>query len=288
MPKYQYLSEEMVQQIVNETRAKRALSQPEIKRLDLELNVTLSEYVHSKEFYSEPTSSQLSGQINKLHNALRGLKEALPSLQQVSLRYYLIHLGEVYAAIRGPHPGLTPHSLGAWNPETEEEVSAIDHYRSDERLNEMISSISQVLEWMNNTPVHMREVSNWWERKPHWLEDDTEQMWERLLHAPRELPKDVHRRRLTEDLIGMQLPKIYEKAFSTNFGISRHPPGPGVRFILAVLRHAGIVNEYNNQPFAVETVITYAQSYPRGRRILAASLLDNEQKNKSVSPTSLH
>ena len=223
MPKNLHLSQEMVQQIVRETRAERELSQSEIKRLASMLNLTLSEYLNGEERRcSEPTSSQLSEQINKLHQVLKRLKLALPSLEQISLRYYLIHLGEAYAATQGQHPNLAPHSVGGLL-DTGEEVSAIDHYHSDVRLNEMISSVSQVLEWMNKTPASMKKISNWWDRKPHWLEDEYELMMERLLTPPRDLPKDAHRRRLTEHLIGLQLPEVYERTFKKRFGVSRSP-----------------------------------------------------------------
>jgi hypothetical protein len=284
VPKNLPLSQEMVQQIVRETRAKRELSLSEIKRLALMLNLTLSEYLNGEELYSEPTSSQLSEQINKLREALEGLKRALPAPDQISLRYYLIHLGEIYAETRRPHPNLTPHSLGGLL-DTGKEVSAIDYYRSDERLDEMISSVLQVLEWMINTPASTEKLSNWWDRKPHWLEDEYELMMERLLTPPRDLPKDAHRRRLTERLIGMQLPQAYETAFKIKYGVSR-PPGPGGRFVLAVLRDAGISNEYN-QPFPNNTVIKYRQNYLRARRAGAsstASLLDGEPKKLPTPP----
>jgi hypothetical protein len=271
VPKTLPLSQEMVQQIVNETRAERELSQPEIERLALMLNLTLSEYLNSEKRYSEPTSSQLREQINKLHLALKRLKLALPVPEQISLRYYLIHLGEAYAATQGQHPNLAPHSVRGLL-DTGEEVSSIDHYHSDVRLNEMISSVSQVLEWMNKTPASMKKISNWWDRKPHWLEDEYELMMERLLTSPRDLPKDAHRRRLTEHLIGLQLPEVYEKTFKRRFGVSR-PPGPGVRFVLAVLRHAGLCNDHN-RPFSEETVIKYGQNYRRARG--AGALLPGE------------
>jgi transcriptional regulator with XRE-family HTH domain len=216
-----HLSLEIVEQIVRETRAQRELSQLEIERLASMLNLTLSEYLNAEERYSEPTSSQLSEQINKLHQALKRLKLALPTPEQISLRYYLIHLGEAYAASQGQHPNLAPHHIGG---EFEgEAVSAIDHYYSDVRLNEMISSVSQVLEWMNKTPASMKKISNWWDRKPHWLENDDELMMERLLTPPHDLPKNAHRRRSTEHLIGLQLPEVYERTFKEKFGVSQSP-----------------------------------------------------------------
>jgi len=145
VPENPHLSLEMVQQIVTKTRADRELSQSEIKRLASMLNLTLSEYLNAKERYSEPTSSQLSEQINKLRQALKRLKRALPPPEQISFRYYLIRLGEAYAKTHGQHPNLAPHSLGGLL-DNGEEVSAIDHYHSDVRLDEMISSVTQVLQ----------------------------------------------------------------------------------------------------------------------------------------------
>jgi len=267
-----HLSLEMVQQIVTKTRAERELSQSEIKRLASMLKLTLSEYLNAKERYSEPTSSQLSEQINKLRQALKRLKRALPPPEQISFRYYLIRLGEAYAKTHGQHPNLAPHSLGGLL-DNGEEVSAIDHYHSDVRLDEMISSVSQVLEWMNKTPASMKKISNWWDRKPHWLEDEYELMMERLLISPRDLPKDAHRRRRsTEHLIGLQLPEIYERTFKKRFGVSHSPPGPGVRFVLAVLLHAGICNDHN-RPFSIGTIIKYAQNCRGARRVGRSSSL---------------
>jgi hypothetical protein len=282
VPEKLHLSEEMVQRIVRETQAERELSQPEIRILALMLRLTLSEYAHREQIYSEPTYLQLSKQINKLHKALRGLKLALPSPGQISLRNYLIHLGEAYAGTRGPHPNLPPESLDLG---TEEGVSPIDHYRSDERLDEMISSISQVLEWMNNTPASLEKLSDWWNRIPHWHEGGLESMVERVLETPDDLPNAHRRRRLTEHLIGTQLPKVYEMTFETRFGVSR-PPGPGVRFVLAVLRHAGICNDHN-RPFSSETVIKYRQNYlrrARGAASSSASLLDHKSKKLAAPP----
>ena len=101
------LSLEMVQQIVKETHAERELSQREIETLASVLNLTLSrQYEHYVELYSEPTFKQLSEQITTLHKALKRLKFALPPPEQISLRNYLIYLGEEYAARKGQHPGL--------------------------------------------------------------------------------------------------------------------------------------------------------------------------------------
>ena len=277
VPENLRLSEEIIQQIVKETHLDRGLSQSEIRRLASMLNMTFSEYERRKEIRSEPTSGQLRTQISALHKALKGLKFALPSPEQISLHNYLIHLGEAYAATYGPHPNLAPHSVGGLL-DTGEEVSAIDHYRSDERLDEMISSVSQVLEWMNTTPASIEKLTNWWNRNPHWREDQSELM-ERL-EKPRHLRRDTHRRRSTEWLIGDRLPQAYEMTFKVDFGVSR-PPGPGVRFVLAVLRHAGVSND-RNRPFSSETVIKYRQNHLRRRRrwsTRVASSLDDQPKN---------
>ena len=64
---------------------------------------------------------------------------------------------------------------------------------------------------------------------------------------------DVERHKLTERLIGRDLPQIYHLNFGRQFGVSRTASekfGPGVRFVVSVLRHAGM----DVQP---ETVIRY-------------------------------
>jgi hypothetical protein len=265
VPENSRLSEEMVREIAREAYPERELSQFEINRLQSRLNLTLSNYQYSQELYLEPTFRQLREQANKLYKSLERVKDALPPSGQDSLRNYLIHLGEAYAASKGPHPNLPPHFIGGLL-DSGEEVSTLHHYRSDERLQEMISAILQLFEWMDHAPSEM-EPSNWWDRYPHWFDGEQEKWLERL-EKPSRIPNlDAHRHRHTEYLIGDRLPQLYEMEFEANFGVSR-PPGPGVRFILAVLRHAGIVNE-RNQPFSIETVIKYAQSYPRGNANLS-------------------
>jgi hypothetical protein len=269
VPENLHLSLEMVQQIVRETRAERELSQQQIETLASVLNLTLSlQYEHHVELYSEPTFKQLSNQITTLHKALERVKSALPSAEQSSLRYYLIHLGEEYAAEKGQHPGLEPHYVSGLN-DNGEEVTARDHYRSDERLDQIIDGMTQLLDWLDCTPAEMKRPSNWWNRMPHWLEDQSE-LIERLEKPPRHLQIDAHRRRRTEYLIGDRLPQVYEMTFNTRYGVSR-PPGPGIRFVSAVLRHAEIYND-DNKPFSIETIIKYRQLQVR------SSGLDNEPK----------
>jgi hypothetical protein len=263
VPKYQYLSQEMVQQIVNETKAKRELSQLEIAKLASRLNLFLGLHERGKQTSSEPTFLQLRAQIKKLHNALNVLKSALlPATEQVSLRKHLIQLGELYAETRGPHPKLP----------------AVNDYRSGERLDEMISSVSQVLEWMNKTPANMEEPRNWWV-PPFFIFSERGR---RFLSG---VPIDAHRRAGTEELIGGTLPFVYEETFQTRYGVSR-PPGPGGRFVLAVLRLAGISND-DNRPFVNATVIKYRQNYLRreGRSGTSSqpSVLEDEQKKISRS-----
>ena len=230
-----YISQEMVQQIVNETQAGRELSQLEMTDLAFSLNLWLGSYETGKKLSSEPTFLQLRAQIQKLHNALKVLKSALPAPEQVSLRNYLFSLGEAYAEIRGPHPNLP----------------VVKDYRSGERLDEMISSVSQVLEWMNKTPANMEKPQNWW----------LDPFVRRRLPN---LPIDAHRRAGTEDLIGDKLPSIYENTFQAKYGISR-PAGPGVRFVLATLRQAKI-SSGRNEPFTVETIIKYRQNYLKNQK----------------------
>jgi hypothetical protein len=112
----------------------------------------------------------------------------------------------------------------------------------------MISSVSQVLEWMNKTRASTKKLSGWWDRPPHWLDDQS--LSERLEHG---FSEDVERHKLTESLIGRDLPSIYYLTFGMQSGVSRTASGkygPGVRFVVSVLRHAGM----NVPP---ETVIRY-------------------------------
>ena len=253
MPKNLHLSEDMVQQIVSETQAKRELSRPEIRTLASMLNQTLSEYEHRSRLRSEPTPPKLRKQISDLHKALRKLKLAFPDPEANSLRNYLIELGEFYAETKGPHPNLSPHSVLV-SLDTGQE--GIDHYRSDERLDEMISCVSQVLAWMNNTPAKTKKISVWWDRPPHWLDDET--VWDRLEHGFSS--KDVERHHLTVTLIGRELPQIYHRHFDQPFGISRPRRsgkyGPGIRFVVSVLQHVGM-------KVTPETVITYRKRAKR-------------------------
>jgi hypothetical protein len=236
-----HLSLEMVQQIVGETHPNREWSRLEIERLTRALNISLSEHQHRKQLLSEPTPVKLRRQIRalrkELRNALSELKLALSTSEQNSLRNYLIHLGEDYAHDRSGHPNLAPH-YASGVLETGEEVSAIDHYRSDEYLDGMISSISHVLEWMRNPPKTTEELLYWWDRTPHWL--DCQTVEERLQQRFR--PLDHHG--LTERLIGGELPHVYHLNFGQPFKVSRGRRagkyGPGVRFVVSVLKHAGV------------------------------------------------
>jgi hypothetical protein len=114
----------------------------------------------------------------------------------------------------------------------------------------MISAVSQVLEWMRNTPAWTKKISYWWDEPPHWLDDQT--VWERFERGVSS--EDVERSGLTVTLIGRELPQIYRLHFGRRFGISRPRRsgkyGPGVRFVVSVLQHAGM-------KVAPETVIKY-------------------------------
>ena len=189
MPENLHLSQEMVQQIVRETHPERELSQSEIFRLASMLNTALSEHEWREEYRSEPTFGQLRKQISDLHKALRNLKLALPAPEQRSLRNYLIDLGEAYAPPKG-HPNLDPHTVSGLLP-TGEEVTAEDHYRSDEKLDQIVGDLTYLLNWMDHTPAQMKRPSNWWEHNPHWLDDRSiEEQLERRFR-----PVDVHKLR---------------------------------------------------------------------------------------------
>jgi hypothetical protein len=249
VPESLHLSQEMVQQIVRETHPKRELSPSEIIRLASMLNLALSDYEWREEYRSEPTFGQLRKQISDLHNALRKLKCLLPAPEQKSLRNYLIHLGEEYALTKG-HPNLDPHTVSDWLPTTGEEFTVEVHYRSDEKLDQIVGDVTYLLDWMDHTPAHMKRPSNWWERNPHWLDDRS--IEESLEYRFRSV--DVHKLRSKVWLIGWDLPKIYHLNFGERFKISRPRRsgkyGPGVRFVLSVLKHVGM-------NVAPDTVIKY-------------------------------
>jgi hypothetical protein len=251
------LSSEDVAQILTEADAP-LLSDKEIGRLTSWLNMALSEYGGRLEEYSEPTLIQLRKRVYAIHAALKRLKAVLPSAEERSLDNYLIYLGEEYARTRGPHPNLEPHEVWAVNPETEEEYGGVDHYHSDARLHEMVDCVTQILDWLDNSPKWVDQIDNWLDHLPHWMDEDDTDPRDRVRRQ-----RDAHRRpgRTKVWLIGKQLPLLYEWAFGRGkYGVSRSTTpgqyGPGIRFVSAVLRHAGI-GDGAGREISPETIIKY-------------------------------
>jgi hypothetical protein len=251
-----HFSPEAAAEIIQEVNPKLQFSKRQIETLTWQLNNALYDYQRRKEDHAEPTSRQLHEDIKGLHRSLRNLKFALPATETRSLRNYLVELGETYAARRGGHPNLEPHTVSDVIPERNwMEVTAVDHYRSDERLkqivDQLIESVTELLDWMDHTPPEMKRNTNWLYRIPYWLDDDPTEM-----EGKREPPVDSHREGPTVWLIGWKLPQIYRLTFDRSFRVSRMESesgtryGPGVRFVLAALQRAGI-------DVSPETVIKY-------------------------------
>jgi hypothetical protein len=251
-----HFSPEATAEIIQEVDPTLQFSKRQIETLTWQLNNALHDYQRRKEDHAEPTSRQLQKDIKALQRGLQNLKLALPATKSWSLRNYLIKLGETYAAKRGGHPNLEPHTLSGVIPEWDwMEVTTVDHYRSDERLKQiveqLIEGVTELLDWMHHTPPEMKRNTNWLYRIPHWLDDDPTAM-----EGKREPRVDSHREGPKVWLIGWMLPQIYSLTFHRSYGVSRMESesvtryGPGVRFVLAALQRAGI-------DVSPETVIKY-------------------------------
>jgi hypothetical protein len=252
-----HFSPEAAAEIIQEADPTLQFSKPQIAALTWQLNNALRDYQQRKEDYAEPTLRQLRKDTKALHRALERLKSALPATESRSLRNYLIELGETYAVTRGGHPNLEPHTVSAIIPKWDwMEVTAVDHYRSDERLKQIVDplfeSVTELLDWMNHTPPEMKRDMNWLHRMPHWADDISLMEME----GHRLPPVDSHRESSKVWLIGWKLPQIYSLTFDRPYRVSRMESksgtryGPGVRFVLAALRRAGI-------DVSPETVIKY-------------------------------
>jgi hypothetical protein len=254
VPKILSLAQERVHQIVNETHPHKEFSELEISRLTSNLNQTLSQYAEDNKLLCEPTAQQLRKQISAMHKALRRLKLVFPPSEQRSLRNYLIHLGEDYAMARGAHPNLEPRYVGG-SLDNGDTWETILHYHSDKRLDQMISSVSQVLEWMDKAKKDTKDRLHWWDRPP--LDEQTvEERFESADGWP------IERTKLKETLIGSALPRVYAKHFGQPFRTSRGRGsgqyGPGVRFLASILQYAGV----HTTP---ETIIKYQTRTKRSK-----------------------
>jgi hypothetical protein len=251
----------VVGDILKTVDPKRQFSETQVSDATSTLNNILSNYALSEEERdTEPTAKKLNKQIDALQSALKRLKLALPKPAQRSLYNYLVHAGEVYAEANGPHPNVERQMVSDWNPEIGEEVSfQLDHFRSDQRLREMIDSVTQVLAWVDHaSPMRSADI-NWLDNTPYWL--DEENMFERLEHPYSYFrPVDAHRFRQAELLIGRSLPAVYEKTFEKKFRINRTKDGvgygAGLRFVMEVLRHAEVTKK-GGKELSIETAIKY-------------------------------
>jgi len=137
----------------------------------------------------------------------------------------------------------------------------------------MVDSVTQLLAWIDHAP-RMDEI-NWVDNTPYWR--DEENMFERLENQDEFLRSvDAHRIRQTKRLIGHRLPGLYETTFGEKFTVSRSDDGtPGLRFVIGVLRHAGITRE-NGTELSIDTVIKY--------RSMAKKDLLRQQRNLPPPP----
>jgi hypothetical protein len=251
------LSSNHVEDILREVDPERRFSEKEISEVTSMLNDALSRYARSEKEYLEPTSIQLGKQVDALYHALKRLKLALPSPGQESLPNYLVDLGEIYAEeTRNPHPGIKPR-WGGYSFEDGGTAEWIEHYGSDQRLREMIDAVTQVLAWMDHRDAETLDNFDWIDRKPDM------KVFERL--DPDSTPPYARRPRHTFWLVGAWLPQIYEKTFGKKYGVSRSKDrggGPGVRFVMKTLRHAGITTENGNE-LSPDTIIKYRQNWQK-------------------------
>jgi hypothetical protein len=191
-----------------------------------------------------------------MHYGLTRLQAVLPESKDL-LFEYIVELGETYAEFKGPHVGLQPVFLTEEEEEDQKLIaemrsrypdtdaaeflknsptrSIFTDFRSKERLQAFIDYVPQILNWLSLS----RHVK----------------------------PRESSRRNSAAalKLIGADLPVLYKEIFGRKFGVSRHRRtgkfGPGIRFIIGVLKHAkdvGILNEH----FSPETIIKY-----RGRAV---------------------
>jgi hypothetical protein len=259
------LSASVVGEILNTVDPKHQFSETQLSEVTRKLNDILSDYALSEEERDvEPTAKELNKQIDALQSALKRLRLALPKPTQRSLFNYVVHVGEAYAEANGPHPNVERQTVHLWDwsiGEDGDEVSfELNHFHSNKRLQEMIDSVTQVSAWLDYAASRMKaDETNWIDNTPYWL--DAKNMFERLGHPEEFLrPVDAHRLRQTERLIGLSLPRVYETTFGKKFTVSRSESGalqgPGIRFVMEVLRCAGVTKKGAKQ-LSKETIARY-------------------------------
>jgi hypothetical protein len=171
----------------------------------------------------------------KILALLRKLRPLLPNREKDELLFNIIsYFGEGYAASKGPHPNLPPYEL----EDPMDNLPFPVNYRSAERLEQMISGINEIANWMQMyLDAKVDEI------EPSELEDMPSAVW----------------------LIGYELPRLYELFFG-RFGVSvsRKKSGPGIRFIIHVLDTAEITTGFG-KAFSPQTIRTYRR---RARQML--------------------
>jgi hypothetical protein len=212
------------------------LQRNETARFAKEINAGLLEYRLRLETESIPLSSWLP-RYQEIVVLLRKLRPILPDRKKDELLFNVIrHFGESYAASHGPHLGLAPYELA----DPLDNFPFPVNYRSDERLEQTIKSLSEIALWM----------------RP-FLDAEVEPV----------IQSNQEKMSAATWLIGYELPRIYEKFFHKPFGstITSRKYGPGIRFILLILDAAGIVSSTGKQYSAI-TIRTYrrrARKYVR-------------------------
>lgn len=257
MASSKYLTEAEVEQILRQVDDQRSFSPKDISLFTKNLNRTLERYRLNEAIRKEPTQRHLVANLIEFRNALKKLKSRLPS-EHSSLWNYLVYRGECFAEQQGGHPNLAPQGALGYRPDGEM-FEIIHHYRSDERLQELVSSVPQVFDWITRGPALTkpskdekgRKPSKWRDHTPHWLDERT--IFDEWKPQPRLLNK--------LELLGYELPVQYRRIFGKNFTTSRLKNGhsPGVGFVLAVLKCARI-------SISSETIIRYHTEAGKGLR----------------------
>lgn len=256
------LTEDDVIDIVRQAHPELPFPRDRIDGIVSSINHALRSYEFSISEQAEPTVKQLRSRIDKLYKAATTLKSALPTLTEISLYHYLAYVGEQYASAHGGHPNLAPHEVSGLiydENENSHEVSAVDHYRTGERLDEIINGITELLAWMENSPPDSQlNKHNWVDEAPpwEWGENGIADRLEQQRRSP-----DEHREiRCGVHLIGTLLPRVYQLTFfGRKYGVGRTVKadvttgyGPGIRFVAGICKAAGI-------EVSPETIIKYRQ-----------------------------
>ena len=224
------VSHAQVLRIVEETGAGH-LDEYDIAELSEDLNRWLWNY---HVILNSPSRKQSSETIHTLRFALKRVVEALPEPGSDAFGA-LVSAGNDFARRHGGHSGLIPihHPAGPIRPpstnpnkRTVPGIPAWTDYRTLERLTETFAYLEALSKWLHKPPA--------------------------IPERPRLLSPIVQ-------LIGGDLPRIFEQAFGRKFGNGR--VGPGARFVKAVLSIGD-----TNSPVSAETIRTYRTQWLNRRR----------------------